>query len=366
MISSRLNRKTRVGLAITAALALGLSACGGGGSAGGASSSASEPSSAAATSAATSAASEAPTATCDLAPDYPNGPIEVVVAWAAGGGTDGVARLVAAELSQRLDVQVNVVNRTGGAGVVGHSAMVDAEPDGQTLGLATVEIGMMHWQGITEISGEDLTFIGQVNQDPAAITVAADAKWNTAKELMDDIAANPGMYKASGTGQGGIWHLALIGLLLDQGLAADAVTFVPSEGAAPGLQEMVAGGVDMTNNALGESKTMLDAGRAKALAVMGADKDANFPDVPTTKEELDSDYTMGVWRGIVGPKGLDENIVAELECHVKEITESDSFKDFMGKSGYGIKYRNAEDFTAFAAEDDKVKGEVMTAAGLAK
>lgn len=352
----RKSRKIATGLSAALALMLPLSACGGGASSGGGS--AAEP--------AESGSAAAPMAACDFAPDYPNGPVEMVVAWAAGGGTDGVARLLANELSQRLGVQVNVVNRTGGAGVVGHSAMVDADPDGQSLGLATVEIGMMHWQGLTEINGEDLTFIGQVNQDPAAITVAADAPWNTAKELMDDIKANPGKYKASGTGQGGIWHLALIGLLLDQGLPADAVIFVPSEGAAPGLQEMVAGGVDMTNNALGESKTMLDAGRAKALAVMGDTPDGNFPDVPTTKEELGSDYTMGVWRGLVGPVGLDENIVAELECHVKDITESDSFKQFMTDSGYGIMYRNSADFTAFAAEDDKVKGEVMTAAGLAK
>lgn len=345
------SRKLTTGFAAALALMLPLSACSGGGSG---------------TPAASGSGSDAPIAACDLAPNYPNGPIELIVAWAAGGGTDGVARLVATELSQRLGVQVNVVNRTGGSGVVGHSAMASAKPDGQSLGLVTVEIGMMHYQGLTELSPEDLTFIAQVNQDPAAITVAADAKWNTAKELMDDIKANPGTLRASGTGQGGIWHLALIGLLLDQGLAPDAVTFVPSEGAAPGLQEMVAGGVDMTNNALGESKTMIDAGRAKPLAVMGAEADGNFPDVPTTKEELNSDYTMGVWRGVVGPKGLDEQIVAELDCHVREITESESFKKFMSDSGYGIRYRDAAEFTEFAREDDKTKGEVMTAAGLAK
>lgn len=354
-------RKMATGAAAAMALILPLAACGGGGGSTGSSASGAGSAEASATGSASAA-----TATCDLAPDYPKGPIEIIVPWAAGGGTDGVARLLANELAQREDVQVNVVNRTGGSGVVGHTAMADADPDGQTLGLVTVEIGMMHYQGLTDLTAEDLTLVAQVNQDPAAITVAADAKWNSAKELMDDIKANPGTLRASGTGQGGIWHLALIGLLLDQGLPADAVTFVPSEGAAPGLQEMVAGGVDMTNNALGESKTMLDAGRAKALAVMGTEKDANFPDVPTTKEELGSDYTMGVWRGIAAPAGLDENIVAELECHVEEITNSDGFVKFMGDSGYGIKYRNSEDFTEFAKEDDTTKGEVMEAAGLKK
>lgn len=342
-----LTRRTAV-VATALALVLPLAACGTGNGSGEATN----------TSTATSA--------CDLAPNYPKGPIEVIVPWAAGGGTDGVARLLANELSQREGVQVNVVNRTGGSGVVGHQAMASAKPDGQTLGLVTVEIGMMHWQGLTQLSAKDLTMVAQVNQDPAAITVAANAPWSDAKELLADIKANPGKYKASGTGQGGIWHLALIGLLLDQGLDADAVTFVPSEGAAPGLQEMVAGGVDMTNNALGESKTMIDAGRAKALAVMGAEPDENFPDVPTTKLEIGSDYTMGVWRGIAGPKGLDGQIVAELECHLKEITESASFTEFMADSGYGIRYRDSAAFTDFASKDDVVKGEVMSAAGLAK
>ena len=299
--------------------------------------------------------------------EYPERPIEMIVPWGAGGGTDAVGRIIAQILQENLGQPVNVVNRTGGSGVVGHTAIARAKPDGYTMGVMTIEIDMMHWQGLTELTYQDYDILGMVNADPGGLMVAEDSEWKDAAALRDAIkAAEPGSFKASGTGQGGIWHLALIGLLLDQGLAADAVTFVPSEGAAPGLQEMVAGGVDMTNNALGESKTMLDAGRAKALAVMGSEPDGNFPDVPTTKDELGSDYTMGVWRGIVGPAGLDENIVAEIECHVEDITQSEGFIKFMGDSGYGIKYRNAADFTAFAAEDDKVKGEVMTAAGLVK
>ncbi|MFC7376509.1 tripartite tricarboxylate transporter substrate binding protein [Brachybacterium sp. GCM10030267] len=302
----------------------------------------------------------------DVNAEYPGGPVELIVPWAAGGGTDGVARLIGEQLSGQMETSVNVVNRTGGSGVVGHQAMVDAEPDGQTLGLVTVEIGMMHHQGLTEISGEDLTAISQMNEDGAGITVAADAEWENAEELLTYIEENPGEVTASGTGQGGIWHLALLGMLIDNDIPVDAVNFVPSEGAAPALQELVAGGIDMTTNALGESKTMLDSDRAKALGVMGTERDPAFPDVETLQEQLGSDYSMTVWRGIAGPKELDPTIVEELECHLGLIAESDEFNEFMTDTGLGVKYAGAEEFQTLMREDDDAKGEVMEEAGLAK
>ena len=303
---------------------------------------------------------------CDLAPDYPNGPVELIVPWAAGGGTDGVARAVGNELADALGTQVNVVNRTGGSGVVGHQAIASADPDGQTLGLATVEIGMMHWQGLTDLTSEDLTGISQVNSDAAGLTVAADSQWETAEDLVSYIEENPGELVASGTGQGGIWHLALVGMLLEAGLEADAVTWVPSEGAAPALQELIAGGIDLSSTSLGENKTMLDAERARALAVMAEEPDSNFPDVPTLEESAGVGFEMGVWRGITGPKGMEENVVGELECHLENIVTSEEFGEYMANQGLGVKYRGAEEFTEFMAQDDAQKGEIMEASGLAE
>ncbi|WP_299301768.1 tripartite tricarboxylate transporter substrate binding protein [uncultured Brachybacterium sp.] len=338
------------GLAGAAALALVAAGCSGGAGGGGAD----------------GADGDAVQACNDINADYPSGPVELIVPWAAGGGTDGVARLIGDQLSGQLGTNINVVNRTGGSGVVGHQAIVDAEPDGQTVGLVTVEIGMMHHQGLTDISGEDLTAISQMNEDPAGITVAADAEWETAEDLLTYIEENPGEVTSSGTGQGGIWHLALLGMLIDNDLPLDSVNFVPSEGAAPALQEMVAGGIDMTTNSLGESTTMLESDRAKALAVMGTEPDPNFPDVPTLESQTGSDYSMSVWRGIAGPKDMDATIVEELECHLGLIAESEEFNDFMSKSGLGVKYRGAEDFQTLMAEDDEAKGAVMEEAGLAK
>src|SRR6476659_9984691 len=146
---------------------------------------------------------------------WPERPVTLIVPWGAGGGTDATARIIGSLLEKELGQPVTVVNRTGGSGVVGHAAIASSPPDGYTIGLITVEIGMMHWQGLTDISGASYTPIGLVNSDPAGLQVRADAPYKNAHELVAAIKANPGKFKASGTGQGGIWHLALAGMLRD-------------------------------------------------------------------------------------------------------------------------------------------------------
>src|SRR5690606_7303925 len=143
---------------------------------------------------------------------WPERPIQMLVPWGAGGGTDAVARFMAAELEKELGKPVNVVNRTGGSGVVGHQAVAMAKPDGYTLGLITVEITMMRHAGLTQLSHKDFTPIALVNYDPNAVFVRTDSPIKTAQDLLDAAKANPGKMKSAGTGQGGIWHLGLAGM----------------------------------------------------------------------------------------------------------------------------------------------------------
>src|SRR3954463_7314257 len=171
---------------------------------------------------------------------YPQRPIQLIVPWGAGGGTDATARIIGSLLEKELRQPVNVVNRIGGSGVVGHQAIASATPDGYTLGMITVEITMMHHVGLTPLKHTDYTPIGLVNADPAAINVRSDSPYKSVKDLLAAIKANPGKMKASGTGQGGIWHLAIAGLLKEQGIDPNALPWVPSNGAAPGMQDMVA------------------------------------------------------------------------------------------------------------------------------
>jgi tripartite-type tricarboxylate transporter receptor subunit TctC len=196
-----------------------------------------------------------------FAQKWPDRPITLVVPWGAGGGTDAVARMLGSLMEKDLGQPVNVVNRTGGSGVVGHSAIASAAPDGYTIGLITVEITMMHHQKLTELNPTSYTPIALVNLDPAGFQVRADSAYKNMNDVMNAIKANPGKFKASGTGQGGIWHLALAGMLRDAKIDPATVPWVPSNGAAPGLQDLVAGGVEFVPCSLPEARSLIDAGR---------------------------------------------------------------------------------------------------------
>ena len=300
------------------------------------------------------------------AQNYPTRPITLIVPWGAGGGTDATARIIGSLMEKDLGQPVNVVNRTGGSGVVGHAAIAAAPPDGYTIGLATVEIGMMHWQGLTELTGASYTPIGLVNLDPAGINVRADAPYKTVNDLLAAIKANPGKFKASGTGQGGIWHLAIAGLLRDQKIDPAAVPWVPSNGAAPGLQDMVAGGVEIAPCSLPEARSLIDAGKVKSLAIMDGKRSALYPNVPTLKEAVGSDWAIGAWRGIVAPKGIPNDVRDKLSAAIRKVAASKEYNDFMASRGFGVIYAGPEDFARYMAKSDAELGATMKAVGLAK
>jgi tripartite-type tricarboxylate transporter receptor subunit TctC len=301
-----------------------------------------------------------------LAQAYPTRPITFVVPWGAGGGTDTTARYFAAQLEKELGQPVNVVNRTGGNGVVGHSAIASAPADGYTIGMITVEISMMHWQGLTDLAPTSYTPLALVNADPAGFTVKADSQFKSVKEVLDYAKANPGKLKASGTGQGGIWHLALAGLLNDSKIPQSAIPWVPSNGAAPAMQDLAAGGVDVVTCSLPEARALIEAGKAKPLAVMDSKPSALFPNVPTMKEAAGSNWTVSAWRGIAAPKGLPKDVETKLVGAIKKIWDSKEFKDFASSKGYGTAWAAQADFATFMAKGDADMGVVMKAAGLAK
>jgi tripartite-type tricarboxylate transporter receptor subunit TctC len=298
---------------------------------------------------------------------YPTRPVNVIVPWGAGGGTDATARIISALLEKDLGQPVNVINRTGGSGVVGHSAIATAAPDGYTLGMITVEIAMMHWQGLTDLKPTSYTPIALLNEDPPGIQVKSDSPYKTVKELADAIKAAPaGKFKASGTGQGGIWHLALVGWLTAMGLKPDHVPWVPSNGAAPAMQDLAAGGIDVVTCSVPEAKAMIDAGKARSLAVMAPARNPTFPDVPTLKEAANIDYSVGAWRGIAAPKGLPPEIATKLTAALKKAWDSKEFKEFMTNRGFGMTWGDAAQFATFMDTSNKKMGDAMKAAGLAK
>jgi tripartite-type tricarboxylate transporter receptor subunit TctC len=298
--------------------------------------------------------------------EYPEKPITIIVPWAAGGGTDAAARVVGALLEKNLGQSVQVVNRTGGNGVVGHAAIATARPDGYTLGLITTEINMMHWMGLTDLTYEAYTPLAMINEDPAGVMVRADSSWTTLTEMVEDVRANPGKYKATGTGLGGSWHLALAGLFNKLGVASDAMPWIPSKGAATGLLDVVAGGADVAPVSLPEGAALLEAGKLKALALMSGERAKNFPDIPTVQETLNVPWSQGVWRGMVTPKGVDDEIVKKLMAALETAYNDPEYAEFMGSRGFGLRWMDGPTFGTYLGESNAELGEVLKAIGLAK
>lgn len=300
-------------------------------------------------------------------PRWPNRPIQMIVPWGAGGGTDATARIVGSLLERDLGQPVNVVNRTGGSGVVGHSAIATAAADGYTIGMITVEIAMMHWQGLTELRPTSYTPLALMNEDPPGVTVNASSPYADIKALADAIrASRPGQLKASGTGQGGIWHLALVGWLQAMGLRGDHVRWVPSNGAAPAMQDLAANGIDLVTCSIPEARAMIDAGRARALAIMAPQRNPIFGNVPTLNETLGINYSSGAWRGIAGPPNLPAAVRDTIVASLDKAFKSSEFQEFMRARGFGTVWAGPQDFASFMDRANTGMGEAMRAAGLAR
>lgn len=295
-------------------------------------------------------------------PQYPSKPITFIVSWAAGGGTDRTARMLAALLENMTGWKTVVENKVGGGGTVGHLAMAAAPPDGHTVGIITFELSTFEWMGLANVSYKNFKPVLLYNKDPAAVIVRADAPWRDILELTKYIKENPGKLKASGTAKGGVWDIGRIGWLKAAGVNPDALPWVPSTGAAPCLQELVAGGIDICTCSLPEAGPLIEAGKVKALAVMSDERNPAFPDVPTLKEK-GINWSFGTWRGVAVPKDTPDYIVKTLHDALKKVIDSPQWKEFMQKNGFGMAYLPPEEFAKFLENDYKVVGELLKAAG---
>lgn len=298
---------------------------------------------------------------------FPEKPITMIVPWAAGGGTDAVARILAQGLSEELGVQVNVVNKPGGGGVIGHSEMLNATTDGYTIGFGTAELATYYWAGQAEFKATDFTPIALVNFDAGAFHVSASSEWADMKSALEDIKAQPvGTYTVSGTAPGAAYHMAFAGFLKANGLDPLSITLVPSQGAAPGFQELAAGGVDVVLSSLPEGVAMMQAKRSIPLAVFSEERISAFPDVPTAEEATGVPFSGGTWRGVVAPQGTVAEIQDALSTAVMNVANSDEFKAFMDDKGFGIQLLDAEGFGTFLGEQSKQFGEIMNDLGIAQ
>ncbi|WP_186416873.1 tripartite tricarboxylate transporter substrate binding protein [Bosea sp. CS1GBMeth4] len=238
---------------------------------------------------------------------FPDRPVQLIVPWAAGGGMDSVMRIFAAGLEAELKQPVNVVNRTGGGGVTGHTAIATAAPDGYSIGGVSPEISFFKTLGLGDLTPESVDMFSRVSLIPAGVTVKADSPYKSVADFLKAVKESPkGTFTSSGTGTGGSWHIASGGLMKAAGLPADQIRWVPSNGGAPALQDLAAGGISAFTGSPIEAKAMLEGGRVRTILMMTEERHPNFPDVPSAKE-AGLDWTYQNWFAIAAPKGVPDD-----------------------------------------------------------
>jgi tripartite-type tricarboxylate transporter receptor subunit TctC len=297
---------------------------------------------------------------------WPARPVTMMVPWAAGGGADSVTRIFVSGLEQEIGTPVNVVNRTGGNGVVGHSAISMARPDGYTLGVASSEFSYFRALGMSDISPDSFDILSRLATIPAGVTVRAGSPWRTVQDMLDAIkAGRKGQFTASGSGIGGSWHIALAGLLRAGGMSADTVRWVPSQGGAPAMQDVVAGGISLATCSPIEGKGLIDAGQARGLAVMGRSRLDILADLPTLTEH-GIDWTFENWFALVAPRGLPEELHRRILEASARAQARPEVRSMLAQRGIVAMWETPEEADRFARDYATTAAELLRALGLAK
>lgn len=299
--------------------------------------------------------------TSDAAKDFPEKEITLIVPSSAGGGTDMTARALASEAEEYLGQSIGVVNKPGGSGSVGMTEGANAKPDGYTVSMVFVELTMFKHLGLSPLTYDQFKPIGLINLDPAALTVPADAPYDTLEEFITYAEEHPGEVKVGNSGTGSIWHIAAESLESDTGIE---LSHVPFEGAAPAVTALVGGHIDAVTVSPAEVKTQLDAGNLKTLAVMSDTRSDLIPDVPTFAEAGVEGNSIGTWRGLTVPKDTPDEIAAKLEEAFMKAAKEEEFVDFMNKNGLGIQLKSSSEFKDFMAKNEELFGKMISELGL--
>jgi tripartite-type tricarboxylate transporter receptor subunit TctC len=276
---------------------------------------------------------------------YPTKNITLVVPFAAGGGTDAVARKVSSIAEKELGKPIIILNKTGGAGAVGMTYGAKSRNDGYTLTMITREIVSLPLMKLASVSANDFDLISLINLDPAVVVVNADSKYKTFNDLLEDVKANPGKIKFASTAKPNFYALAIEG---DMGVKFN---HIPYNGAGETVPALLGNHADFSLMGPGEVAGQVKAGQLRVLAVM-ADERVPGIDAPTLKE-LGYDISSGTWRGIAAPKNTPTEVKEKLQAAFKNATESEEFIEFMNNSNFGIKYLPADEFKTFIDEDTK-------------
>ena len=299
------------------------------------------------------------------AQSWPTRPISFIVPWAAGGGADTMTRIFAQGLERELGQPVNVINRIGGSGITGHSAIANAAPDGYMIGTGTSEFMNFKALGLSDFGPDSLDLLSRLATIPAGVTVQAPAPWRDFAGFAAALRNGQERFTGSGVGTGGSWHLAAAGMCRALGLTADRIRWIPSAGGAPALQELVAGGVSVFTGSPVEALPLANAGRVRVLGVMAEARMTALPDVPTLRESgLDWSYVN--WFSLVAPSNLPAPVRAALLVAAERAHARTDVQQPMLARGIVPVWDGPEAFRAFVARFGETSAVLLRDLGLTR
>lgn len=288
------------------------------------------------------------------------GPITMFVPYVQGGGSDQRARLAARYFSRHVEREVEVVNRTGA--ISGHTAIAEAKPDGNTIGLITGEIGMMHWHpGLTSLTRHDYTPLAVPYVESAAIIVGEHSPHRSLPDFLEWYRDKP--LRGSGGPHFGVWKFALLGLLDRAGIDPSRLEWTETLSGEQGLDNVLGGKADVAPITMTDARGPLRAGKARALATMEDIRHPAFPEVPTVEEVIGLPWSVAHWRGIVAPRGLPAEVRERYIAAFHRVEADPDFQAEAVANSYTVRWRYGDEFAQYMAEDDEQFGRVISLLG---
>src|SRR5512136_638230 len=295
---------------------------------------------------------------------FPERDITLVVPWAAGGGTDTLARTLAKNAKKYFGVNLNVVNRVGGTGAVGMNAVATGKADGYTVGVITFNLSTYRMIGLAELSYKDFDLLALLNRSPAGFSVKADSQFNALKDLVEYAKANPGVVTVGHSGPGQPWHLSAALLAKSYNLK---LTFVPFDGAAPTRVALVGGHITMASSGMDEVLQFYKTKQVRILAAITPTRNPFFPDVPTVAEAgYPIENPIFDWRGLGVAKGTPPEILKVLRDGFRKAAEDPEYIKLMDELTLPRAYMEYDKFGEFLAGLETSLAPVLDSVGLLK
>jgi tripartite-type tricarboxylate transporter receptor subunit TctC len=297
------------------------------------------------------------------AQDYPNRPITMIVPYPPGGATDTIGRIIQDSMSQKLGQQIIIENIGGAGGMIAAGRAVHAAPDGYTILLHQVALaaGMTMYPKLAFDAEKDFVTIGLVNTAGTALAARGDLPPNNIKELIRWLKEPGRNAKMAHAGVGSFGHLA--GVLVAEELGAN-VTQVPYRGAGPALNDLLAGQVDISSQSTVVSGPLVKAGKLKAYAIIGRNRFAGLPDLPTMGELGYKKLNLDFWHMLLAPAGTPRPIVDRLNGALRTALADARVKKIFDEGGmdlFSSEQQTPEAAAALLKSEIKLWGEVIRA-----